>query len=110
MAGPVARVFIAKHKETNQSRGFAFVTFHYRQDAETAMQKLDVSPKPRQPGLCPVMGDEKDGALYIKPSAPHPFFSLVETYSCWKLASGSCVEHCYTLPLTMDCTLVWYLT
>jgi len=42
-AGPVARVFIAKHKETNQSRGFAFVTFHYRQDAELAMQKLDVS-------------------------------------------------------------------
>lgn len=38
--GPVARVYLAKDRETFQSRGFAFVSFVYREDAERALQKL----------------------------------------------------------------------
>ncbi|OWZ16574.1 Eukaryotic translation initiation factor 3 subunit G [Phytophthora megakarya] len=38
--GPVARVYLAKDRETFQSRGFAFVSFMYREDAEKAMAKL----------------------------------------------------------------------
>lgn len=38
--GPVARVYLAKDRETFQSRGFAFVSFMYREDAERAMNKL----------------------------------------------------------------------
>ncbi|RLN98189.1 hypothetical protein BBJ28_00016936, partial [Nothophytophthora sp. Chile5] len=38
--GPVARVYLAKDRETFQSRGFAFVSFVYREDAEKALNKL----------------------------------------------------------------------
>ncbi|KAJ0410408.1 hypothetical protein P43SY_002740 [Pythium insidiosum] len=38
--GPVSRVYLAKDRETFQSRGFAFVSFMYREDAERALQKL----------------------------------------------------------------------
>lgn len=38
--GPVARVYLAKDRETFQSRGFAFVSFVYREDAERALNKL----------------------------------------------------------------------
>jgi translation initiation factor 3 subunit G len=38
--GRVARVYLAKDKETLQSRGFAFVSFHDREEAALAMEKL----------------------------------------------------------------------
>jgi translation initiation factor 3 subunit G len=39
--GPVSRVYLAKDKETFQSRGFAFVSFVHREDAERALNKLN---------------------------------------------------------------------
>ncbi|TMW62859.1 hypothetical protein Poli38472_005477 [Pythium oligandrum] len=38
--GPVSRVYLAKDRETFQSRGFAFVSFVYREDAQRALDKL----------------------------------------------------------------------
>lgn len=38
--GRISRVYLAKDKETNQSRGFAFVSFVHQQDAAKAMAKL----------------------------------------------------------------------
>ncbi|DAZ96757.1 TPA: hypothetical protein N0F65_012334 [Lagenidium giganteum] len=38
--GPVSRVYLAKDRETFQSRGFAFVSFIHREDAERALNKL----------------------------------------------------------------------
>ncbi|CAK4735554.1 unnamed protein product [Aphanomyces euteiches] len=38
--GPLERVYLAKDRETFQSRGFAFVSFVYREDAEKALHKL----------------------------------------------------------------------
>jgi len=39
--GPVQRVFLAKDRETGESRGFAFVNFMHRDDAERAITRLD---------------------------------------------------------------------
>jgi translation initiation factor 3 subunit G len=39
--GRISRVFLAKDRETNRTKGFAFVSFHERADAERAMEKLD---------------------------------------------------------------------
>jgi translation initiation factor 3 subunit G len=39
--GPIQRIFIAKDRETGESRGFAFVNFVYREDAQRAIDKLD---------------------------------------------------------------------
>ena len=39
--GHVARIFLAKDKETGQSRGFAYVTYSRREDAQAAMSALD---------------------------------------------------------------------
>lgn len=39
--GRISRVFLAKDRETNRTKGFAFVSFHDRADAERAMEKLD---------------------------------------------------------------------
>ena len=39
--GPVQRIFIAKDRETGESRGFAFVNFIHREDAQRAINKLD---------------------------------------------------------------------
>jgi translation initiation factor 3 subunit G len=39
--GRIARVFLAKDRETNRSKGFAFVSFYDHSDALQAMQKLD---------------------------------------------------------------------
>lgn len=38
--GRISRVYLAKDKETMQSRGFAFVSFAHRDDAARAMEKL----------------------------------------------------------------------
>ena len=38
--GRISRVYLAKDKETMQSRGFAFVSFVHREDAAKAMEKL----------------------------------------------------------------------
>jgi len=38
--GRISRVYLAKDKETMQSRGFAFVSFVHRDDAARAMEKL----------------------------------------------------------------------
>lgn len=38
--GRISRVYLAKDKETHQSRGFAFVSFVHREDASRAMEKL----------------------------------------------------------------------
>lgn len=38
--GRISRVYLAKDKETLQSRGFAFVSFVHRDDAARAMEKL----------------------------------------------------------------------
>ena len=39
--GHVQRVYIAYDKETRESRGFAFITFTIREDAQRAINKLD---------------------------------------------------------------------
>eukprot|EP00887_Chlorella_sp_A99_P007692 scaffold20.g7692.t1 len=39
--GPVQRIFVAKDRETGESRGFAFVNFVHREDAARAIAKLD---------------------------------------------------------------------
>ncbi|VDO49653.1 unnamed protein product [Heligmosomoides polygyrus] len=39
--GRVSRVFIARDKMTNQPKGFAFVTYEMREDAERAIAKLN---------------------------------------------------------------------
>lgn len=39
--GTVTRVFIAKDKHTNRPKGFAFVTYERREQAEMAIQKLN---------------------------------------------------------------------
>jgi translation initiation factor 3 subunit G len=39
--GRISRVFLAKDRETNRTKGFAFVSFHEKSDAEKAMEKLD---------------------------------------------------------------------
>jgi translation initiation factor 3 subunit G len=39
--GRVSRVYLAKDKDTGQSRGFAFLNFFSRADAQCAMEKLD---------------------------------------------------------------------
>ena len=39
--GRISRVFLAKDRETNRTKGFAFVSFHERADAVKAMEKLD---------------------------------------------------------------------
>jgi translation initiation factor 3 subunit G len=38
--GPVSRIYLAKDRDTGASRGFAYVTFHSRSDAERAYDKL----------------------------------------------------------------------
>jgi translation initiation factor 3 subunit G len=38
--GRISRVYLAKDKETMHSRGFAFVSFVHREDAASAMEKL----------------------------------------------------------------------
>jgi translation initiation factor 3 subunit G len=39
--GRISRVFLAKDRETNRTKGFAFVSFYDRADAVRAMEKLD---------------------------------------------------------------------
>lgn len=39
--GPTQRVYLAKDRETMMSRGFAFISFHNRRDAERAKEKLN---------------------------------------------------------------------
>jgi translation initiation factor 3 subunit G len=39
--GGIQRVYLAKDKETQQSRGFAFINFYNKEDAATAIAKLD---------------------------------------------------------------------
>lgn len=39
--GPIARVYLAKDKVTNQSKGFAFVSYVKREDAARAVQALN---------------------------------------------------------------------
>jgi len=38
--GPISRIYLAKDKENNTSRGFAFVSFHRKEDAARAIDKL----------------------------------------------------------------------
>ena len=39
--GAVQRIYLARDRETNMSRGFCFVTYRQRRDAEVALEKLD---------------------------------------------------------------------
>lgn len=39
--GPVQRIFLAKDKHTQQSKGFAFITFYHKDDASKAIQHLN---------------------------------------------------------------------
>jgi len=39
--GPISRVHLVKDKLTNTSRGFAFITYHSRKDAQQAMDEMD---------------------------------------------------------------------
>jgi len=38
--GPVQRIFLAKDKHTQQSKGFAFITFYHKEDAAKAIERL----------------------------------------------------------------------
>lgn len=40
-AGKISRIYLAINKETGNSKGFAFVTYHRKEDAETAIRKLN---------------------------------------------------------------------
>jgi len=39
--GPIARIYVAKDKDTQLAKGFAFVNFHRREDASRAIDKLN---------------------------------------------------------------------
>ncbi|GBG29776.1 Eukaryotic translation initiation factor 3 subunit G [Hondaea fermentalgiana] len=39
--GRIQRVYLARDRETQISRGFAYISFHYRDDAQRAMDKLN---------------------------------------------------------------------
>lgn len=39
--GTISRVYIAKNHDTGKSRGFGFVTYHHRKDAEAALHSLN---------------------------------------------------------------------
>eukprot|EP00164_Ancoracysta_twista_P004373 GFYU01005895.1.p1 GENE.GFYU01005895.1~~GFYU01005895.1.p1 ORF type:complete len:288 (-),score=77.92 GFYU01005895.1:451-1314(-) len=39
--GGISRIFLAKDKMTGLSKGFAFITFHHREDASRAIEKLN---------------------------------------------------------------------
>jgi translation initiation factor 3 subunit G len=39
--GSISRIYLAKHRDTNESRGFAYVSYHSRDDAERARAELD---------------------------------------------------------------------
>ena len=39
--GAIQRIYLAKDRETHQSRGFAFINFYAREDAAKAIEKLD---------------------------------------------------------------------
>lgn len=39
--GQITRIYVAINRETNESRGFAFVNFAGRDDAQRAINKLD---------------------------------------------------------------------
>jgi len=39
--GPITRVHLPKDKWTQASRGFAFINFVYRDDAQNAINKID---------------------------------------------------------------------
>ncbi|KAI3437982.1 hypothetical protein D9Q98_000426 [Chlorella vulgaris] len=39
--GPIQRIYVAKDRETGESRGFAFINFIHREDANRAIAKLD---------------------------------------------------------------------
>jgi len=39
--GRVTRVFLAKDRETNMAKGFAFISFQDRSDAARACEKMD---------------------------------------------------------------------
>lgn len=39
--GSLARVFVARDRETNMCKGYAFVSFHMKEDAARALQKLN---------------------------------------------------------------------
>ncbi|SBT32880.1 eukaryotic translation initiation factor 3 subunit G, putative (EIF3G) [Plasmodium ovale wallikeri] len=39
--GQISRMFLAKHKETHNSKGFAFITYSKREEAKRAIEKLN---------------------------------------------------------------------
>jgi len=39
--GPIQRIYLAKDRETHESRGFAFINFFNREDAQNSINKLD---------------------------------------------------------------------
>jgi translation initiation factor 3 subunit G len=39
--GPISRVFLAVDRTTGENRGFAFVNYVYREDAERAIRNLN---------------------------------------------------------------------
>lgn len=39
--GPIQRIYLAKDRETHQSRGFAFINFFNKEDAQNSIDKLD---------------------------------------------------------------------
>jgi len=39
--GRISRIYLATDRQTGASKGFAFINFHSKEDAERAMNKLD---------------------------------------------------------------------
>ena len=39
--GPIQRTYVAKDHQTGESKGFAFVTYYTKEDAQSAIDKFD---------------------------------------------------------------------
>lgn len=54
--GRVTRVFLAKDRETNRAKGFAFISYQERTDAAKACEKMDGCRLPlRFLSFCPLL-------------------------------------------------------